>query len=86
MERFKIEGVEVSISTLRPDGHAAEGWIFANPETPDWATATYTYVPDRYDVKPCWGQPNDSRNGTGYDLAAAVRIAKKWVQKTEEED
>lgn len=87
MERFEIEGVSVAVFKLRPDGHAAEGWIFADPGTPDIATATYVYVPDRYDVTPHPAHPSADKHrlgGTGYDLAAAVRITKGWVAESKQ--
>lgn len=94
MDLFEIEGAQVTVEELHPDGHAAKGWIFTDPQNAyRVATATYVHVMpgDRYDVT---ANPHHrvaasapSRGGSTYDLASAVRMVKDWVseskQKTE---
>ena len=83
MSVFEIEGVGVSVEALTHEGYTARGQIFADPEHPDEVTATYVRGPGRYDVEANPEHPSAkfaaSLGGTGYNLAAVVRTAKKWV-------
>lgn len=95
MDKFQIPGADdiaelrVFIESLDLTGHAAKGWIFADPEDPNTASAKFTYVPghDRYDVVPFPTRPwadKHTLGGSGYNLAAAMRIVQKWVEESKQ--
>lgn len=88
MRVYQIEDAWVSVEGLTGEGYVARGQIFADPEHPDEVTATYVRMPSRYDVTSNPEHPSTqfaaNLGGTGYNLAAAVTIAKGWVEKWKE--